>query len=318
MTDHDPRPAPAVDVHQHLWSEALVEALRERVDAPRVVGTTLLLDGEPPSELVVESPKARRDQNDADGIDLALLAFSSPLGVEHLPPDEAADLFGVWHVGAVDLAEDDLSGLGAWASTGLVEPDLDGLGAALDAGCVGVQVPADAMATPNALEQLAPVLAVAEGRDKPAFVHPGRARAATGGLPSWWVPLVDYPAQMAASWWSWHHLGRSLLPSLRVCFGAGAGLAPLHHERLAARGGRMGAIDPGVFVETSSYGPRAVDALARVLGIDALVLGSDRPYADPRDPGLGDAAWHALTRTNPRRLLDPAQPPAPEDRRSAA
>ncbi|MDO9379477.1 MAG: amidohydrolase [Nocardioidaceae bacterium] len=318
MTDHDPRPAPAVDVHQHLWSEALVDVLRRRGSSPRIDGSTLLVDGERPYEVVVEDAAARQEQNVADGIDLALLAFSSPLGVEHLPPDEAAEIFGVWHAGAVDLAESDLSGFGAWASTGLVEPDLDGLGAALDAGCVGVQVPADALVTPGALEQLTPVLEVAQGRGKPAFVHPGRAQSAGEHLPTWWVPLVDYPAQMAASWWSWHHAGRTLLPDLRICFGAGAGLAPLHHERLAARGGRMGRVDAGVFVETSSYGPRAVDALARVLGIDALVLGSDRPYAEPRDPGLGDAAWHALTRANPRRLLDPEQLPAPTDRRSAA
>jgi hypothetical protein len=33
------------------------------------------------------------------------------------------------------------------------------------------------------------------------------------------------------------------------------------------------------------------------------VHGSDRPYAPPRDPGLGDAARHAFRNTNPRRLL---------------
>jgi predicted TIM-barrel fold metal-dependent hydrolase len=59
-----------------------------------------------------------------------------------------------------------------------------------------------------------------------------------------------------------------------------------------------------MFVETSSYGNRAVDSVLRVLGVDMLVFGSDRPYAQPqRDFGLGDAARHAIRATNPARLL---------------
>jgi predicted TIM-barrel fold metal-dependent hydrolase len=59
-----------------------------------------------------------------------------------------------------------------------------------------------------------------------------------------------------------------------------------------------------MFVETSSYGNRAVDSVLRVLGVDMLVFGSDRPYAQPRpDLGLGDAARHAIRVTNPARLL---------------
>ena len=61
------------------------------------------------------------------------------------------------------------------------------------------------------------------------------------------------------------------------CFGAGAGLAPVHHERHALRGGTAQPVDPDVFVDTSGTGPRALEAVVRVLGIDALVLGSDRP-----------------------------------------
>jgi hypothetical protein len=59
-----------------------------------------------------------------------------------------------------------------------------------------------------------------------------------------------------------------------------------------------------MFVETSSYGNRAVDSVLRVLGVDMLVFGSDRPYALPHpDFGVGDAARHAIRVTNPARLL---------------
>jgi hypothetical protein len=120
--------------------------------------------------------------------------------------------------------------------------------------------------------------------------------------------VVDYPGQLQAAWWSWHTAGRALLPTLRIGFVAGAGLAPLHHERLTARGGRFGAIDPGVFVETSSYGPQAIDALVRVLGIDAVIRGSDLPYAEPVPFGFGSAAEHAIDVANPRRFLFGGKP----------
>jgi len=62
-----------------------------------------------------------------------------------------------------------------------------------------------------------------------------------------------------------------------------------------------------VFVETSSYGVRATDAVVRVLGVDVLVVGSDRPYAEPLTAQLhdafGPAAARAFSTVNPARLL---------------
>lgn len=115
--------------------------------------------------------------------------------------------------------------------------------------------------------------------------------------------MTSYPAQQSAAWHAWHVAGRSLLPTLRIGFVGLAGLAPLHHERLRQRGGRLGRLDPAVFYETSSYGHQAVDAMTRVVGVDPLVHGSDRPYAEPVDPGLGDAFTHALFEVNPQRFL---------------
>jgi hypothetical protein len=65
-------------------------------------------------------------------------------------------------------------------------------------------------------------------------------------------------------------------------------------------------------VETSSYGPRGVDAVLRVLGVDQLVLGSDRPYAEPfPGDGAGEAAQSAMRVANPARLLHGDRVPLP-------
>jgi 6-methylsalicylate decarboxylase len=86
-----------------------------------------------------------------------------------------------------------------------------------------------------------------------------------------------------------------------------AGLAPLHGERFLTRAGERTVVDDHTFLDISSYGTRAIDAVVRVLGIDVLVNGSDRPYASPPDHGLGAAAHVALCSSNPARLLDPQE-----------
>jgi predicted TIM-barrel fold metal-dependent hydrolase len=85
-----------------------------------------------------------------------------------------------------------------------------------------------------------------------------------------------------------------------------AGGAPLHAERLAARGGPAHAAlnDPHSFFDVSSYGARAVDAMLRIVGVDRLLYGSDRPVvAPPALDGLGTAVLHAIAEVNPARLV---------------
>lgn len=289
-----------VDVHQHLWPAELVEALRRRTRPPYLAdGWTLHTAGEPPCAIdpAAHDP-ARRSAAEA-GTDLALVSLSAPLGIEALPPDEAAPLLDAWHAGAAALP----APFGAWASVSSTDPDLDALKGLFADGFAGLQLPAGALATPAAVTALAPVFEACADADRPVLVHPGPAGA---GGPAWWAAVVDYPAQLHAAWWAFHVAGRAVAPALRICFAAGAGLAPVHHERFAARGGGRFVVDPHVYVDTSSYRRQGVDALTRALGIDAVVVGSDRPYAAPFDPtaDLGEAAAQALTVTNPRRLLE--------------
>jgi predicted TIM-barrel fold metal-dependent hydrolase len=88
---------------------------------------------------------------------------------------------------------------------------------------------------------------------------------------------------MQAAWLTFAALGRREHPDLRIVFAMLAGGAPLHSERLAARGGPpIEPRDPNTFYETSSYGPQAIELTARIVGIEQLVYGSDRPVIDPQ------------------------------------
>jgi 6-methylsalicylate decarboxylase len=302
-----------VDIHQHVWPDLFVEELRRRSQPPRLDGWTLLTCGEPPFKVnPADHDVARRAaQAVRDGVDRVVIGLSSPLGIEYLAPEDAAALLDAYHDGVIELGAPFVG----WAAACLTAIDAASLVKQLDRGFVGLQLPATAVADESGYRRCSPLLDVLAERDLPLFIHPGAALAIADG-PAWWPALVPYVQQLHAAWFAFRAYGRPAHPRLRICFTALAGLAPLHGERLAARGGAdplaRGAVDPRMFVETSSYGDRAVDSVLRVLGVDVLVFGSDRPYAQPHSGfGLGDAARHAIRVTNPARLFQATGPPQP-------
>jgi hypothetical protein len=294
---------PAIDIHQHLWPEPLLRELSRRREPPslerRATSWVVRLRGEPevPLELADHDPDRRAALVDADGLERALVVPSVPLGIEVLPAREAEPLLEAYHAGVAALP----ARFGAWAAVGLAEPDPAALERLLDGGFAGGCVAAGALAGPAGFDRLGGVLETLERRSAPLLVHPGPATAGTD-MPGWWPALTDYVAEMQAAWHAFAVWGRPAHPRLRVCFAMLAGLAPLHRERLVARGG-VAVSDPEVFLDVSSYGARAVDAVLREVGVDRLVHGSDRPFADRPDAALGEAVHEALRRRNPSRLL---------------
>ena len=295
----------AIDIHQHLWPEPLLSRLSRRRRPPMLVrrgsGWVVRLAGEPEAHvrLADHDPDRRAALLEADGLDRALVAPSVPLGIEALPTAEAEPLLEAYHDGVAALP----SAFGAWAAVGLGDPDPSALARRLDDGFVGACVGASVIADRRGLEWLGPVLETLERRNAPLLVHPGpRSEDAASDVPGWWPALTTYVATMHTAWYAFGLWGRAAHPRLRVCFAMLAGLAPLQRERLVSRGGRA-VSDPDVYLDVSSYGARAVDAVLREVGVDRLVHGSDRPVVAGAEPALGEAVQVALRRRNPHRLL---------------
>jgi len=306
-----------IDVHQHLWPEPLLAELGRRREAPRVRRRREGWSVEIPAEhdaavdLADHDPERRADVVRADGLDCAYVALSSPLGIQALAPEAARPLLDAWHEGAAALP----AAFGAWAAPCVSEPDPGALAALLDRGFAGACLPAEALSGPAGFDRCGGLLELLDERGAPLLVHPGPApdtlgvpgiAGATGVVPTWWPAVTRYVTAMNVAWHAFARFGRPSHPRLRVCFVMLAGLGPLHRERLLARGGRPVA-DPDVFLDTSSYGPRAVDAVIRALGVDALVYGSDRPVLPAAEPALGEAVHVALRARNPARLLSLAE-----------
>jgi 6-methylsalicylate decarboxylase len=291
-----------IDCHQHLWPEPFLGALRDRRMPPRLDGWVLHLPGERPYAVAPadHDTDARVEQAAADGDDLVCVAPSAALGIDRLRPEETDELLAAWLEGALALP----APFRAWTSANSRRPDPAALADALDRGAVGLELAADVLAATGGIDRIAPLLEVLDAAGAPLLVHPGPAGAENApDRAAWWAPVVPFVTQLHAAWWAWKDGGRERFPSLPVCFVALAGLGPLHGERHRARGGHGSVVDPMTFVETSSYGTQAVDAVIRVLGVDVVCHGSDRPYAAPGAPVLGEAAAHALRTSNPERLL---------------
>ncbi len=305
----------ATDVHQHLWSEQLIAALSWRREAPLLRrsgrGWTLRLRDEPECAFdpADHDPDARRALLARDGIARALLCISSPLGIEVLDRRDAEPLLEAHNGAGLELGD----AFGVWGAVSLRPADPADVDALLDRGAVGISLPAGALNSPRGLERCGPLLERLERRGAPLLVHPGPGpwRAwrpqpyVLDEAPGWWPAMTRYVSDMNAAWLAFAAFGRAAHPELRVVFAMIAGGAPLHVERLAARGGPSAAVsDTRIYYDTSSYGVRAIDALVRCVGIDQVVHGSDRPVVEAASPSvLGPAARAAMTSANVARLL---------------
>jgi len=287
-----------IDVHQHLWTESLVERLSARTELPFVRRehglTVLFLAGERPYviDLATEAPARRAALVERDGLDRALLCLSSPLGIEALPREQSVPLIDAFHDGALALD----GPFGVWGAIALDRPSSGDVDRALERGCVGISLPAGALASGEGLSHVRPLLARLELREAPLFVHPGpgthhRVTAAVGeaslGDPLWWTAMTRYVAEMQAACLAFLSAGRVHHPELRIVFSMLAGLAPMHVERLSSRGGPASlGHDPLTFYDTSSYGLTAIRCMAGIVGSEQLLYGSDRPVVEPADNGM--------------------------------
>jgi hypothetical protein len=283
------------DIHQHLWPEGFVTALRART-APPVLDGELLTTREGRFELALADHDlaARIRMLDRDGIDVAVVSLQTSLGLEALRDDERAALEDAWVEGTLELVA---------LSQGRVRAFSPGR---LRDGFAGVSIGSSVLAD---LERAATVLGAAEAAAAVVFVHPDAGPPPDTSRPPWWDWVTGYPARMQEAYIAWLAFGRERWPGLRVLFAMLAGGGPFQLERLARRGVDVrSAIDPNTFFEVSTHGRRAIELCLETFGVGQLAYGSDTPVVDSRPTldavrGFGDAVRHVLQSDTPARLL---------------
>jgi hypothetical protein len=282
-----------IDIHQHFWPEPFVEALSLRKRAPRLQGSKLEIQGDTVWDVDLDAHRVedRLALLDRFELDTAVVSLQPTLGLDRLPADERAELVAAWEDGILALAG---------------EPRFIPLATSWPrAGFAGLSVSALEVLD---LSALAPRIDALVAHGGFLFVHPATATVPPG-KPDWWPAVVDYAGQMQAAYAAWLLAGVDQWPELDVVFAILAGGAPFQMERLSSRGvEERVAIRPRVWLDSASYGSRALDFTMSALGIDRMLFGSDAPIVDP-EPTLrtvesfGQAVSTAMFTTNPLRLL---------------
>ena len=270
-------------MHQHLWPEQFISALAQRNAPPRLRGSRLeLVDGTYEVDLDVHRLDRRLEALDRDGIDVACISLQPTLGCDVEP-----ELLAAYHAGIEELVTASGGRLRALACGERRE------------GFAGACVSAE-----RALDGVGELAAELRAANQFLFVHPGVPARTRAGEPPWWRVVVDYAAQMEAAFLAWVTGSGHDVP---VVFAILAGGAPFQLERLASRNAEA-TISDDVYLETSSYGRRALELCLSSLGSEHLVYGSDTPVIDSRPTlralgDLGDAVVQAVCETNPAKVL---------------
>lgn len=311
-----------MDIHQHLWPEPFISALSARSAAPCLHGTgpqlSLELGWEPSCSIDLRNhdPQRRITELDRQEIDSAVISISTPVGCEALPAAQAAPLVEAYNTGIEQVVRESGGRLQAMAAVVLddIESSPRTVSELLDRGFAGVTLPSEALATPEAVEQVRPLLDLVEGRDRPLFVHPGPAPwtlhdPAPGSLPGWWTAVGQYPAWSQRAFFTWRAVGSKRHPQLRTVWAILAGGAPLLEHRWRVFSGEQGSIDPNLFLDTASSGREALELTLSTYGAEQVVYGSDHPViaAEPTRravEALGSGAADLILEQNPARLLN--------------
>ena len=283
------------DLHQHLWPERFVAALRARTTPPFLEAERLTTrEGRFEIALADHDLAARVRTLDRDGIDVAVVSLQTSLGLEALPAQEREALEDAWVDGTRELVAASGGRLRAFAPTRRRD------------GLVGVSIGSSALAD---LAHVSAVLDDAEAAGALVFVHPDAGRRPGESRPEWWDWVTGYPARMQEAYLAWLAFGRERWPELRVLFAMLAGGGPFQLERLARRGVDVrSALDPNTYFEVSTHGRRAIELCVQTFGVGQLAYGSDTPVVDSRPTldavrGFGDAVTHVLQSDTPSRLL---------------
>ena len=323
-----------VDWHVHWLPPALADALRARRLPPRIVigpeGERIEVYREmlPVTPDLIETGR-RLAFMERHGVSRQILSLPGLFGVDSLPAEQAAPLVRLFNDALARLTAEHPLQFSGLAALPLADPAaaMEELARAMaQPGFVGAILPADGFLTRRDAEAWAPLLEAANARRAHVFIHPGPVPGAAAAEPP--EPgdnanlrhiVLDVQARLSAVTVTLTLTDfLDSFPDITVQVANLGGSVPMMVERMdhvSARrtpdaplpSGRLGRI----FVDTSSFGPRAIALAAATFGAGRVLLGTDHPIFDTartlnaiRASGLPEADIAGILGANGRALLD--------------
>jgi predicted TIM-barrel fold metal-dependent hydrolase len=325
----------AVDLHAHWTPPAVAQALRQRDAIPRITGghgaeMYHSIYGSRPFLPLETDLAARVAFMDAAGVQTQVLSLPGLFGIDCLPVAQSMPLLAVFNDEAARARR-------AWpgrfeALAALPHPDMalacKELRRALGLGLRGAILPADGFTSLEAAERFRPLIALASEAGCHLFIHPGPVSPPPPPVPS-------TPAALADARWLRHivlatqaRLSEVMVtlnltdflapyPGVTVQVANLGGALPFYLERIDQVGrAQLGEQRPTAprmrrcYVDTSSFGPRAIEMAVRCFGADRVVFGTDCPIFETpamlrsvMDAAIGEDARALILHGNARRLL---------------
>ena len=291
-----------IDMHAHWRPAALIEAMRQRTEVPRIMRNAEGIEviktrnTEEPVADGFDNPATRLGEMDRLGISTAVLSMLGSFSwTERLPAAEGLPLLRIFNDSIAALCQQHPGRFAAYAC--VPQTDIDIATAEFERamtlpGMVGVLMPANAFATRRAGEQVRPILEVAHRHRALVFIHNGplpgdpwpkvandidNARRRNGtldmqaSLSSVMVTLclTDYLDDFPDANIHVHNLGGNI-PYEIERLDHRSMLDTPNEELPSKRFARS-----SVTLDCNSFGARAIEAGVRLYGEDRIVFGTD-------------------------------------------
>jgi predicted TIM-barrel fold metal-dependent hydrolase len=320
----------AFDLHAHWIPAEVAQALRERRAAPRIEETA---DGELFASWQGRRPfrplgdlDERRAFMRRHGVTMQVLSLAGLFGIDCLPVEESAPLVTAFNDAAAAACRVDPGRFAALAALPLADVAVAcrELERAHALGLRGAILPADGFASLAAAERFKPLFAVANRLGSHFFVHPGllapqpeRPVAGVHADHAWQRRIVLETQAQLSEVIVTLNLSDYLSPygGVTVQVANLGGTIPFLVERMdeVSRSGRADLPSTRMrrcYVDTASFGPRAIELAVACFGADRVVFGTDCPIFDTdravgalAEARLDDRSRALIIAGNARRLL---------------
>ena len=322
-----------IDFHAHWIPPALADELRKRRVAPRIApenGAERLITfhGNRPFGQDLADLKARTDFMRRCGITMQVLSLAGLFGADCLPAEESTPLVTAFNDAAADASRTHPRHFGVVAALPLadVAAARGELERAHAMGMVGAILPADGFVTRAAAERFRPLFETGNRLRSHFFIHPGpvepqpERELRRSAVDNAWQRYIVLGTQARLS-----QVITTLeltdylypFPNVTVQVANLGGTIPFLAERMdeVSRVEMNGEPLPSTrlrrcYVDTASFGPRAIELAVACFGADRVVLGTDCPIfhagrmlQSVLQARLDDATRGLLLSGNAERLL---------------
>jgi predicted TIM-barrel fold metal-dependent hydrolase len=313
----------ALDCHAHWIPQPVARLLRERRRTPHIAGDTLFTwQGHRPAQPLLDA-RERLALMDRHGVALQVLSLAPLFGIDCLPPGESTPLLRAFNDATADLCRAHKQRFAGLAALPVADPALavGEFERALALGLHGATLPADAFATLAEAERWHPLFRAAERAGGHLFVHPGPlvpqpqhdVRAA--GDDAWQRRIVlETQSRLSECVMTLACSGvLDAYPHVTVQIANLGGTIPFLLERMETVAEQRAEILRTrlrrCYVDTASFGSRAMELALHAFGADRVVLGTDCPIFSTERmlqavAALPGDARSAILEANPRRLVE--------------